>query len=117
MAITRRIPTTCPIERAVHVVGGRWKSMILYGLLDGPARYSVLRQSLSGCAERVLVRQLRELEADGVIERRLLDTHGKQVEYRLTALGEALHEMFDGMRRWGETLLLRDAESSAARSA
>lgn len=111
MVITRRIATTCPIERAVHVVGGRWKSMILYALLDEPARYAVLRQRLSQCAERVLVRQLRELEADGVIERQFLDARGKQVEYRLTALGQQLHDMFDGMRRWGETLLALDAKS------
>ncbi|QJR37610.1 winged helix-turn-helix transcriptional regulator [Gemmatimonas groenlandica] len=117
MGITRRSTTNCPIERAVHVVGGRWKSMILYGLLDGPARYSVLRQRMAGCAERVLVRQLRELEADGVIERRLLDASGNHVEYRLTALGEALHDMFDGMRRWGETLLARDAQRAKRISA
>jgi DNA-binding HxlR family transcriptional regulator len=60
---------------------------------------------------------LRELEADGVIERRIRDAHGNHVEYRLTALGEALHHMFDGMRQWGETLLARDATAERKASA
>lgn len=102
MTVLRRAPTHCPIERAVHVIGGRWKTMLVFHLLPGPSRYADLRRQLPDCAERVLVRQLRELESDRVIERRALDDAQRQVEYRLTALGRELHELFAVMRRWGE---------------
>lgn len=118
MAVPRTPPPACPIERAVSVVGGRWKTMIVYRLLPGPLRYGRLRRHLAGCAERVFVRQVRELEADGVVERVALGGNPPQVEYRLTALGRELHAMFAAMERWG-TLHIRQAPAGgvAARAA
>lgn len=101
MTTLRRAPTHCPIERAVHVVGGRWKTMIVFHLLEGPARYAGLRRRLPDCAERVFVRQLRELEADGVVTRRVLRGRPPHVEYQLSPLGEGLGELFAALRVWG----------------
>lgn len=113
MTVLRRAPTACPIERAVHVLGGRWKTMIVYHLLPGPVRYGELRRRLPECAERVFVRQVRELEADGVVARVALEGRGQQVEYRLTPLGVELQALFDVMRTWGDRHLAAAATASA----
>lgn len=101
MALSRKPLSACPIERTICVVGGRWKAMALFLLLDGPLRYGQLRRKLSECAERVLVTQLRQLEADGVIERVALGGTPPQVQYRLTPLGESLRPVFSALHEWG----------------
>lgn len=91
----------CPIERAISVVDGRWKAMVLHRLFDGPHRYGRIRRALAGCAERTLVTQLCELEADGVIDRIALGGNPPMVEYRLTELGRSLKPVFDAPFTWG----------------
>lgn len=117
MTTLRRTATACPVERAVHAIGGRWKSMIVWHLLAGPARYATLRRGLAGCGERVLVRQLRELEEEGIIARVALDAGARRVEYRLTAVGEGLGPVFAAMRAWGERLLSEEASAHRAGAA
>ncbi len=92
----------CPIERAVELIGGRWKTMIVFHLLDGQIAYGVLRRRVVGCSERVLVRQLRELERDGILHRIALGGNPPRVNYELTKLGHELRGMFAAMQRWGE---------------
>lgn len=103
MAIPRKQLSQCPIERCVSVLGGRWKTMILYQLVQQPRGFGELRRLLVDCPERVLTRQLRELERDCVIERRSLGGKPPKVEYALSPLGQGLRPVFDALWGWGES--------------
>ena len=101
MANSRKEVSDCPVETARAVIGGRWKAQILWNLLyAGPLRYGRRKRSVPGVAEKVLIRQLRELEADGVIERRAFDSVPPAVEYALTPLGESLRPVVESMLAW-----------------
>lgn len=95
----------CPIEAAFDVIGGRWKGVLLYHLLDSPKRNSELRRRIRGITPRVLARQLRELEAAGVIARTVYPEVPPKVEYALTPFGRMLEPMLLDVRDWGETYL------------
>lgn len=104
----------CPIEAALDIVGGRWKGVLLYHLLDGPKRNSELRRRVRGVTPRVLTQQLRELEAAGVISRTVSPDIPPQVEYALTPFGRDLRPVLLHLRDWGETYLDRlEAELDA----
>ena len=101
MANSRKEVSDCPVETALAVIGGRWKAQILWNLLyDGPRRYGQLRRTVQGVTEKVLIRQLRELESDGVIARRVFDSVPPAVEYALTPLGESLRPVIESMLAW-----------------
>lgn len=113
MPISRKTPLTCPIERALHCVGARYKAMIVYRLLGGPRRYSELRRSIPDISERMLSTQLRQLIDDGVISREAQPPAGTGAgaarsrrlgaAYRLTEAGERLKPVFDAMFAWGSS--------------
>jgi DNA-binding HxlR family transcriptional regulator len=91
----------CPVEVTLDVIGGKWKGMVLYRLLEGTARFNELRRILPGITQRVLTTQLRELERDGVISRKVYPEVPPRVEYRLTEFGRGLAPLFTLMERWG----------------
>lgn len=95
----------CPIEAALDVIGGRWKGVLLFHLLDGPKRNSELRRRVPGIAPRVLAQQLRELEAAGVVARTVYPEVPPRVEYALTPFGRILEPLLLNLRDWGETYL------------
>jgi DNA-binding HxlR family transcriptional regulator len=64
-----RTNTTCPAESALAVIGGRWKIVILYRLFERPYRFSELKRALGRCTQKMLIQQLREMEADGLVRR------------------------------------------------
>lgn len=97
----------CPIEAAFDIIGGRWKGVLLYHLLDGPKRNSELRRRVPGVTPRVLALQLRELEAAGVVSRTIYPEVPPRVEYQLTAFGRDLEPLLIEVREWGETYLDR----------
>jgi len=99
----------CPAELALRVMQGRWKVLILRELAEGVRRFSALQRSLPGVSQKVLTSQLRELEADGVVERTVHPEVPPRVEYALTARGRALLPILDGLHAWG-------AEGSSATS-
>lgn len=84
------------------MLGGRWKTLIVYYLLAEASGFGQLFRKLAECPERVLTRQLRELERDGVIARRGLGGKPPRVEYALTPLGGELAEVFRALGVWGE---------------
>lgn len=92
----------CPVETTTDIIGGKWKSVILYHLLDGMKRFGELRKLLPNATQRMLTLQLRELEADGVITRTVYAEVPPRVEYRLTPFGESLRPILLLMRDWGE---------------
>ncbi len=106
----------CPVEAALDVIGGKWKGVILYHLLDGEKRFGELRRLLPDVTQRMLTLQLRELEEDEVIHREIYKQIPPKVEYSLTEFGRSLEPTIALMCRWGEQYLSRLAErqSSAA---
>ncbi len=106
----------CPMEATLVVIGGRWKGMIVYKLLDGPKRFGELGRLLPGVTQRMLTLQLRELEEDEVVHREIFKQIPPKVEYSLTEFGRSLEPTIALMCRWGEQYMNRLAErtSSAA---
>ncbi|ADV67892.1 winged helix-turn-helix transcriptional regulator [Deinococcus maricopensis] len=92
----------CPVEVTLEVISGRWKCVILYHLLRGPVRFGQLRRLIPGVTQRMLTLQLRELEADGLVERTAYPQVPPRVDYRLTPLGESLRAVVLAMLAWGE---------------
>jgi DNA-binding HxlR family transcriptional regulator len=91
----------CPAEHALGLIGGRWKVVILYRLFDGPLRFSELRRAIPGVTQKVLTQQLREMEADGLLTRKVYAQVPPKVEYTLTPLGKSLRPIVDAMCKWG----------------
>lgn len=91
----------CPVEVTVDLIGGKWKPVILAHLKEGVHRYGELRRLMPMTSEKMLVQQLRELEADGLVRRTASDTVPPQVEYDLTAEGRSLAPVLTALYEWG----------------
>ncbi|MEO1329025.1 MAG: helix-turn-helix domain-containing protein [Pseudomonadota bacterium] len=91
----------CPVAATLDLIGGKWKGSILYLLLDGPLRFNVLRRLMGDVAERTLSLALKDLQASGLIARRVIDQAPPAVEYRLTEAGETLRPAIIALRDWG----------------
>jgi DNA-binding HxlR family transcriptional regulator len=92
----------CPVEATLDVIGGKWKALILFWLRDGVRRFGELRRCIPGVSERMLAQQLRELEAHGIVRRRVYSVVPPRVEYSLTAYGRTLRPITDLMCAWGK---------------
>lgn len=98
----------CYFELTLLVMGGKWKPIILYHLaVAGVMRFSDLRRSINGVTERMLARQLRELEADGIVNRVVYREVPPRVEYSLTEMGQGLIPILKELRDWGAEYELR----------
>jgi len=93
----------CPAESTLRVIGGQWKVPILWHLaVTGTMRFSELRRALEGCTPRMLTQQLRELEKDGIVLRKVYPQVPPKVEYSLTAEGRSLQPIVQAMCRWAK---------------
>jgi DNA-binding HxlR family transcriptional regulator len=101
----------CPVEATIDVIGGKWKSVLLFHLLGQARRFGDLKRQMPGITQRMLTLQLRELEADGVIHRQVFQAVPPHVEYSLTEFGRSLGPILLLMREWGS----RYAEEIRAR--
>ncbi len=90
----------CPTETTLELISGRWKAMVIYWLLQEPRRFNRLQRDLGGITHRTLARQLREMEADGLVARRDFGEIPPRVEYRLTPLGRSLEPILMAMHEW-----------------
>lgn len=91
----------CTVEAALEVIGGKWKLVILRHLLEGTKRFGELDRSLHGITPRMLTRQLRELETDGLVLRTVYPQVPPKVEYSVTDIGESLRDIIDQLEQWG----------------
>lgn len=91
---------TCPTELTLNVIAGRWKVMVIYWLLQGERRFNQLQRELATITHRTLAKQLREMEASGLVERRDHGTIPPRVDYRLTPLGRSLEPVLMAMHAW-----------------
>ena len=93
----------CYIEAALDVIADKWKGVILYQLLDGPRRFSELKRTLPELSHRILTRQLRTLEAHGLVHRTIYPEVPPKVEYSLTDIGQLLEPVLYSLEQWGMT--------------
>jgi DNA-binding HxlR family transcriptional regulator len=99
---TRCPAARCPAERTLVLIGGRWKVLILYHLHPRLRRFSELRRLLTPVTPRMLARQLRELERDGLVRRKVYAQVPPKVEYSLTSAGKSLKPVVAAMCHWGK---------------
>ena len=93
---------SCPIEHTVNLIGHKWKVLILRNLFNnGTQRFSELSKGINGISQKMLTQQLRQLETDGIIFRKIYPEVPPKVEYSLTALGQSLKPILDEMNTWG----------------
>ena len=91
-----------PIERALKVISGRWKPVILYHAFSGPRRLSELQRMIPGITQKVLIQQLREMEEHGLVRREVFAEVPARVEYSATELGRGLEPILYALCRWGQ---------------
>lgn len=105
----------CPVEVTVSVIGGSWKLTIIEKLIDTTLRYGELRREVGDITDRVLTRQLRELEADGLVLRKVYPEVPPRVEYSLTPLGQSLRALIADLGSWGNRWLAAQGELAQQR--
>jgi DNA-binding HxlR family transcriptional regulator len=103
MPTTRSYHDLCPIARALDAVGERWALLVVRELLLGPQRFSDLRGALPGVSSNLLTDRLRELEARGIVRRRILPPPAGSSVYELTDRGQRLEPVLDALGEWGAT--------------
>lgn len=96
----------CPLERLIEVIGGKWKVIILWRVLEGATRFAELRRGMPGVTPRTLTRQLRELERDGLLLRRVFAEVPSRVEYSATPMARSLAPILRAMHSWSQTELM-----------
>ena len=92
----------CPVEATIEVIGGKWKSLILWWLHQKTYRFADLRRQIPGISEKMLIQHLRELEADGIVNRKVFSTVPPKVEYSLTDHGKSLKQALNAICDWGK---------------
>jgi len=91
----------CPIEITLDAIGGKYKPIILFHLLKGTRRYKELQREIPGVSQRMLTLHLKELERDGLVERRVYPETPPRVEYSISAFGRSLEPVLHAMNDWG----------------
>jgi len=96
----------CPVTASIELIGGKWKTIILYSLLSGTRRFGEIAVRIPDISRKVLTEQLKELESDGLILREQYKEIPPRVEYSLTELGKSLSPVFRELEIWGTENLL-----------
>lgn len=92
----------CPVEATLEVIGGKWKGAILYHLLERPYRFGELKRTMQNITQHMLTKQLRELEKEGIVNRKVYAQVPPKVEYSVTEYGETLRPLIMMMKDWGK---------------
>jgi DNA-binding HxlR family transcriptional regulator len=92
----------CSVEAAIGLIDGKWKSVILFHLLDGTLRFGELKRHLVSITPRTLTNQLREMEEDCLIDRKVYAQVPPKVEYSLTPLGRSMEPILRSLKQWGD---------------
>lgn len=93
----------CPVEVALDVIGGKWKGVIIWYLLEEALRYSELKQKITTISEKVLIRELRALEKAGLVTRTVYTQVPPRVDYALSEFGQTLRPLVEHISAFGET--------------
>lgn len=92
----------CPVEATLSIIGDKWKILILRDLIDGTKRFGELKKSIGSISQKVLTQQLRDMEEDGLVNRKAYAEIPPRVEYSLTETGNSLKPILDSMFLWGQ---------------
>lgn len=98
----RRELPACPVEITLSLIGDKWKVLVLRELINGTKRFGELKKSIGSISQKVLTQQLRSMEEDGLVERKVYAEVPPRVEYSLTKDGFSLKPILDSMMEWGE---------------
>ena len=109
----RQMHDYCATEMALEIIGGKWKLVILRNLFDGTKRFGELKRAMPNVTQRMLTRQLRELEEDGLVRRKVYTQVPPKVEYSLTETGESLESIVRQIDEWGDWYLGRHGAREA----
>jgi DNA-binding HxlR family transcriptional regulator len=104
---SREERAACPLYTAIKVIDGRWKPMLFQRIALHPSGFGELKRSVPGVSARVLRQQLRQMEADGLIGKRILTPRHRGVRYRVTRYGRTLEPVFETLWRWGRRHVAR----------
>ena len=107
MEAVKTLPA-CPVETTLMLIGSKWKVLILRDLMPGTKRVGELRRSIGSVSQKVLTAQLRDMEACGLVDRRVYAEVPPRVEYSLTELGRSLRPILDAMWAWGEAYKVKN---------
>ena len=102
----------CPVETTLMLIGNKWKVLILRDLLPGTKRFGELKKSIGNVSQKVLTAQLRDMESNGLINRKVYPEVPPRVEYALSPLGESMRPILDAMEEWGTNYKKRMAGES-----
>ena len=103
----------CPLfHRAIEIIGRRWTGAIIRALLSGATRFTQIRGTVPGLSDRLLSERLKELEGEGIVERRVLPDTPVRIEYWLTPKGEALASVVQAASEWAEVWLVDEAQAA-----
>lgn len=91
----------CPVETTLTLIGDKWKVLILRDLINGTKRFGELKKSIGSVSQKVLTAQLRQMEADGLLTRKVYPEVPPRVEYTLTDLGYSLKPILNSLEKWG----------------
>ncbi len=97
--------TNCPVEAALDIIGGKWKSIILFRVMEETRRFNEIRKLLPNITQRTLTNQLRELERDGLLKRKVYAEVPPKVEYSITEFGATLEPVLIALKDWAETYM------------
>lgn len=92
----------CPMNTAISIIGGKWKLPIIYSLRDGSLRFSQIQKILPQVTQKMLTQQLRELEKDGMVSRKVYAEIPPKVEYSLTLMTKKLEPILQSLCQWGK---------------
>ena len=101
----------CPVEITMGLIGEKWKVLIIRDLLTGTKRFGELRKSVTGITQKVLTNNLRQMEASGLVKRKVYAEVPPRVEYSLTETGLSLKPILDSMVTWGNAYREKSSKS------
>ncbi len=92
--------SNCPVRDVIDNIGGKWNTLMILALAEGPMRFSALRRLIPDISQRMLTQTLRDLQRDGYIDRTVFPTQPPSVEYRLTPLGQSFLSLVKQLVDW-----------------
>jgi len=105
-----REQANCPVETTISLLGSKWKLLILRELFKGTRRFGELARGVPGISQKMLTQQLRQMEEDNLVHRKVYPEVPPRVEYSLTQTGESLKPILDAMHRWGAKYVMQNAK-------
>ena len=92
----------CGVAKTLKIIGSKWTMLILYNLFEGEKRFGQIQKNLDGISPKTLTERLKELEKDGIVNKKVFAEIPLHVEYSLTEKGKTLKEIFSRMEKWGQ---------------